>query len=78
MLYNLKDDISETTNLAAKEPALVAKMLARMAFLTSPEGGGMVEPQQWTPPYQGDSYFCKECPRHPGGKAPWSPCVLHK
>ena len=30
VLYNLKDDIGETTNIAQKEPAQVAKMLARL------------------------------------------------
>ena len=73
VLYNLTADIGETTNLAAKEPEQVKKMLARMAFLVSPEGGGMVEPQQWTPPFQGDDYFCKDCPLHPGTKGPGSP-----
>jgi len=44
--------------------------------LVSPAGGGMVEPQQWTPPYQGEDYFCKACPLHPPGGGPgkaWLP-----
>lgn len=73
VLYNLAEDISETTNLAAKEPQLVEKMLARLAWYVSTEGGGMVEPQQWTPPYQGPNYFCKDCPLHPNGTGPGSP-----
>jgi hypothetical protein len=63
----------ETTNIASKEPAQVQKMLARLKFLVSPEGGGMVEPQQWVKPYQGESYFCADCPLHPGGKGPATP-----
>eukprot|EP01046_Picozoa_sp_COSAG06_P044229 COSAG06_NODE_5925_length_3206_cov_2.760541_4_plen_63_part_00 len=32
--------------------AQVKKMLARLEWYVSAAGGGMVEPQQWTPPYQ--------------------------
>ena len=38
MLYNLKDDIGETTNIAQKEPAQVAKMLARLKVRPDPAG----------------------------------------
>jgi hypothetical protein len=32
-----------------------------------------VEPQQWKMPYQGEAYFCKDCPVHPNGTGPASP-----
>ena len=73
VLYNLKNDIGETTNIASQEPDQVEKMLGRLKFLVSPEGGGMVEPQQWVKPYQGESYFCRDCPLHPGGHGPATP-----
>ena len=73
VLYNLADDESETNNVAAKHPELLKKMLARLEWYVSADGGGMAQPQQWRPPYQGADYFCKDCPRHPGGKGPGSP-----
>lgn len=38
VLYNLKDDIGETTNIAQKEPTQVAKMLARLKVRPDPAG----------------------------------------
>lgn len=69
VLYNLKDDISESNNIAESNPLLVAKMLARLKELAVQS----VEPQQWTMPYQGEAYFCKGCPLHPNGTGPASP-----
>jgi hypothetical protein len=75
VLYDLDADPTESTNLA-HEPvhaATVDSMLARLLQLAS----GSVEPQQWTPPYQGADYECASCPRHPGGDGhpmePWAP-----
>eukprot|EP00658_Telonema_sp_P-2_P006088 TRINITY_DN12316_c0_g1_i2.p1 TRINITY_DN12316_c0_g1~~TRINITY_DN12316_c0_g1_i2.p1 ORF type:complete len:562 (-),score=99.42 TRINITY_DN12316_c0_g1_i2:379-2064(-) len=72
VLYNLADDPGETTNLATRHPEVLKRMLARLAELAD----GSVEPQQWVPPYQGESYYCKDCPLHPNGTGvgePWSP-----
>ena len=63
VLYNLKTDPGETTNIADQEPDRVKQMLARLATLAE----GSVEPMQWTPPYQGEDYECKDCPLHPNG-----------
>ena len=69
MLFNLKEDPAETTNLAEREPAVLQKLLARLKVLAE----GSVEPQQWTKPYQGEDYYCKDCPLHPHGTGPASP-----
>jgi hypothetical protein len=54
--------------------AVVEKMLARLKVLAEE----MVEPQQWVAPFQGESYFCKDCPLHPGGTGvghAWGPWI---
>jgi hypothetical protein len=56
-------DPAETTNLAATQPDVLKKMLVRLAELAD----GSVEPMQWTPPYQGPTYECADCPLHPSG-----------
>jgi hypothetical protein len=72
VLFNLVTDPGETTNLAASQPGVLAKLLVRLKELALES----VEPQQWDPPYQGASYYCADCPKHPPGKgaaAPWGP-----
>jgi hypothetical protein len=69
VLFNLKADPAETTNLAEREPVVLQKLLARLKVLAE----GSVEPQQWTKPYQGEDYYCKDCPLHPHGTGPASP-----
>ena len=71
VLYDLDKDPAETGNLAhaPAHGATVQKLLSRLEELASE----MVEPQQWTPPYQGPAYECATCPRHPGGAGPMQP-----
>jgi arylsulfatase A-like enzyme len=57
-LFNLTEDIGELNNIAASMPAEVAKLEARLVHYAS----DMTEPMQWTAPYMGDEYFCKDCP----------------
>jgi arylsulfatase A-like enzyme len=71
VLFDLEADPSEMTNVAAKHPDVVEELLARLKVWAE----SSVEPMQWTAPYQGKNYFCKDCPLHPAGKGPdvpWS------
>jgi len=65
-LYNLSSDPGETTNLAASQPADLARLEARLAELAA----ASVEPMQWSAPFQGPSYECANCPLHPAGTGP--------
>jgi len=56
-LYNLTGDIGESHNLAKLLPATVRDLESRLAVLAS----RMVEPMQWTPPFQGPDYYCANC-----------------
>lgn len=69
VLFDLEADPRETTNLAAENPGQVTQMLNRLKTWAE----SSVQPQQWTPPYQGEDYFCKDCPLHPGGSDPLVP-----
>eukprot|EP00035_Acanthoeca_spectabilis_P016511 m.338095 g.338095 ORF g.338095 m.338095 type:complete len:554 (+) comp16533_c6_seq7:3379-5040(+) len=72
VLYNLVEDPGERNNLATQQPDTLNKILARMKELALES----VEPQQWDPPFQGPTYYCADCPKHPFGKgaaAPWGP-----
>lgn len=74
VLFDLATDPRETQNIAATHPDVVEKMLARLKVLAEE----MVEPQQWVAPFQGESYFCKDCPLHPGGTGvghAWGPWI---
>merc|ERR1712070_266641 len=66
VLFDLEADPRETTNVAAKEPKVVDRLLARLKVWAE----SSVEPMQWTAPYQGEKYFCKDCPLHPAGTGP--------
>jgi arylsulfatase A-like enzyme len=68
-LYNLTADPGETTNLAASQPADLARLEARLAELAV----ASVEPMQWDPPFQGPNYECANCPLHPAGTGPEVP-----
>lgn len=74
VLYDLEKDPAETTNLA-HEPAHEMRlhlMMSRLKVLAEES----VEPMQWDKPYQGPSYECANCPKHPAGKGvdmPWLP-----
>ena len=79
VLYDLDNDPTESTNLAndhAHQPT-VTTLLSRLSALAKES----VEPQQWTPPYQGKDYECAAWPRHPGGLGPtqpWLPWIPEK
>lgn len=60
-LFDLATDPRETSNVAAWHPKVVKALLARLAQWAEKS----VEPMQWTAPYQGKDYFCKDCPLHP-------------
>lgn len=70
-LHNLTADIGEATNLAAALPAVVAQLEARLAEFAA----ASVEPMQWVAPYQGQAYYCRDCPLRPatGPFVPWTP-----
>eukprot|EP00656_Telonema_subtile_P051077 TRINITY_DN6788_c0_g1_i1.p1 TRINITY_DN6788_c0_g1~~TRINITY_DN6788_c0_g1_i1.p1 ORF type:complete len:540 (+),score=121.10 TRINITY_DN6788_c0_g1_i1:104-1723(+) len=72
VLYNLDTDPGESTNLAKEQPDVLEKLLARLKELAVQS----VQPQQWVKPYQGEDYYCKDCPLHDGGRGPaesWDP-----
>ena len=73
VLYNLDEDPTESTNLAGMpaHEATVKQLLARLVALAQES----VEPQQWTPPYQGKEYECAACPLHPAGLGPTQPWI---
>ena len=74
VLFDLDADPEENVNIAAQNAGQVAAMLLRLGQLA----GEMVEPMQWTRPFQGDDYFCKDCPLAPAGQGPatpWAPWV---
>eukprot|EP00936_MAST-01D_sp_MAST-1D-sp1_P001908 g1908.t1 len=70
VLYNLKKDPSETTNVATANPSVVKNMLARLKTLAQES----VYPMSWEKPYQGPDYFCADCPLRPsaGVDKPWT------
>ncbi len=61
-LHNLTADPRELVNLyrrvSQQQPALLATMMQRLDALISEA----VTPMTWFAPFQGDSYFCAECP----------------
>ena len=72
VLYDLSTDPSETTDVAKANPAVVLRLLRRLATMADE----MVEPMQWTPPYQGKDYSCADCPLYNGTRGPgaaWLP-----
>lgn len=74
VLIDLEADPRETTNVADSQPKQLQVMLQRLEVLAETS----VEPMQWKPPYQGDDYFCKDCPLHPGSlglNVPWAPWI---
>jgi hypothetical protein len=58
VLFNLAKDPSEKSNVANENPEVVARILSRLKVLAEQ----MVEPMQWTPPYQAK---CGETLRKP-------------
>jgi arylsulfatase A-like enzyme len=71
-LFNLTADPSETTNLASAQPDVVAALESRLIELAGP--GAAAEPMQWAPPYQGQDYYCRDCPLRnaTGPFEPWT------
>eukprot|EP01060_Flectonema_neradi_P003334 TRINITY_DN1213_c1_g1_i2.p1 TRINITY_DN1213_c1_g1~~TRINITY_DN1213_c1_g1_i2.p1 ORF type:complete len:531 (+),score=87.69 TRINITY_DN1213_c1_g1_i2:74-1666(+) len=63
VLYNLTADPSETTNLAhdSEYKQVLDNLLKRLELFANQS----VIPMQWEPPFQGDDYFCSDCPKHP-------------
>ena len=77
VLYNLDLDPSEANNIAQANPEVVAHLLERLkAHAEDPEN---VTPYSKYPPYQGDDYFCKDCPQRGVNADPvadaWAPWV---
>lgn len=72
-LYNLKDDPSETTNIARDHPDIVNDLVERLKKLADQ----MVVPMEWVKPFQGKDYYCADCPLHPasGPFQPWAPWI---
>ena len=72
-LFNLKDDPSETTNLAADNQDIVEDLVNRLKKYADE----MVIPMELEPPYQGKDYYCADCPLHPetGPYEPWGPWI---
>jgi len=72
-LYNLKDDPSETKNIAQENPEIVNDLVNRLKKYADE----MVIPMEWEPPFQGDDYWCSDCPLHPetGPYEPWMPWI---
>jgi arylsulfatase A-like enzyme len=75
VLYDLSADPGERHNIAAANPDIVAKLLARLKVYAA----ASVEPMQWDPPYQGPGYFCAACPKRSqngnGVNVPWTPWI---
>ena len=75
MLYDLRQDPAETTNLAHRpgQQGRLAGMLRRLAELAEES----VEPMQpLDPPWQGPDYECADCPRRNASNGvgdPWTP-----
>merc|ERR1712137_86135 len=74
VLYNLEEDPEENVNLASSHPDRVHDLLARLEVyaLTA------AQPAVPLPPYQGEDYFCRDCPVHPAGTGvdvPWGPWI---
>jgi len=67
MLYDLDADPSESTNIAAENPDVVAKLSARIVFY----GVQATVPMGDKPPWQGHEYYCASCP--PGRPTVLSP-----
>ena len=80
VLYNLRADPSETTNLAdqPEHAATLQMMLARLRELAREQ----VYPMTMVRPFQGPDYECANCPTHPENvgddfaKRPWGSFVL--
>lgn len=69
LLFNITADPGETMDLAWAMPEVALGMEARLVADTA----ASVEPMQWTPPYQGPTYACASCLRHPSGTGPFVP-----
>lgn len=73
VLFDLDSDPSETTDVSGENPDTVTQLLARLETLALE----MVEPMQWTPPFQGPDWECASCPLRPktGPNTPWTPWI---
>ena len=72
-LFDLKNDPSETTNIAKDHPDIVSDLVERLKKLADQ----MVIPMEWVKPFQGKDYYCADCPLHPatGPYQPWAPWI---
>ena len=72
-LFNLKDDPSETINLAADNQDIVEDLVNRLKKYADE----MVIQMEYEPPYQGKDYYCADCPVRPetGPYEPWGPWI---
>lgn len=57
-LFNITADPTESNEVSRHHGDVVKQLEARMATYSQ----GAAEPMQWTPPYQGASYYCASCP----------------
>ena len=73
MLFNLKDDPYETTNIADDNQDIVDDLVNRLKKYADE----MVIPMEFDPPFQGKDYYCADCPFRPetGPYEPWGPWI---
>lgn len=57
-LFDLKQDPSESTDIALQNPDIVEKLTSRIVFY----GAQAAVPMGDAPPWQGKQYFCAKCP----------------
>jgi len=60
-LYDLENDPSEATNIALDYPDIVDYLIDRLIKYADE----MILPMEIVPPYQGEDYWCADCPLHP-------------
>ena len=77
-LFNLTEDPGEATDLASIQPDLVKKLSSKM--LVYAKEAAQIPTLTQGPPWQGEGYYCKNCPQGkpdnvPGTSGPlvWNP-----
>jgi len=60
-LFNIIDDPKETTNIIDEHPEIVQEL----DDLLRSYADQMVHPMIFEPPWQGEDYYCADCPPHP-------------
>ena len=75
VLFDLSKDPSEEHDVSDGNPEVVKSLLARLKKVSDED---MVEPMQWTAPYQGKEWECADCPLRPAvndPSEPWTPWI---